>query len=223
MDPKILIAVPAYGDNIKAQCVTGIVRTVKALSAKGIQTEFWTVSSPSVVGSRNVIGSRIVSETAFSHLLFIDNDMEFAETVILRMLDAGKALIGCICPRKTIHPQTVESFNIRTRNRPWNMQDSMFRVDGIGTGIMLVDRTVFVTLASTAPQKPLLQATWKVSYPVYGFFDCPNDLGEDFAFCERWTKQGGEIWALVDPTIGHIGDFTYRGDFKKAAARLLPS
>src|SRR5262249_8057234 len=82
------------------------------------------------------------------------------------------------------HPHTWKKFGpadpgdtMGGRRSPVRRRDSMFRVDGVGTGIMLVDRTVFVTLASTAPQKPLLQAAWKVSYPVYGFFDCPNDLG----------------------------------------------
>ena len=38
-------------------------------------------------------------------------------------------------------------------------------------------------------------------------------LGEDYAFCDRWTSIGGKIYANVDAYITHHGDFAYRGRF----------
>jgi hypothetical protein len=34
-------------------------------------------------------------------------------------------------------------------------------------------------------------------------------LSEDLAFCERWRRCGGEVWANVNHLIGHIGPFNY--------------
>ena len=40
-------------------------------------------------------------------------------------------------------------------------------------------------------------------------------LSEDYAFCRRWQKIGGEVW--LDPLVelDHVGHFTFNGDIKK--------
>jgi hypothetical protein len=53
-----------------------------------------------------------------------------------------------------------------------------------------------------------------LSGPLYGFFDqmgsVDGPLSEDLAFCERWTSLcGGDVWALVDEKIGHIGQMEF--------------
>jgi len=44
----------------------------------------------------------------------------------------------------------------------------------------------------------------------YTFFDDRGvKLSEDLAFCERWRRCVGEVWANVNHLIGHIGPFNY--------------
>ncbi|MGZ5811871.1 MAG: hypothetical protein ACXWKA_19670, partial [Xanthobacteraceae bacterium] len=63
--------------------------------------------------------------------------------------------------------------------------------------------------------------------PMYGFFDLLQDgaagnLSEDFSFCERVAKGGGECWALASEAVHHIGDFAYGGSYTDhLAARRL--
>jgi hypothetical protein len=51
--------------------------------------------------------------------------------------------------------------------------------------------------------------------PFYNFFDeivLEDDdiLSEDYSFCKRWLSMpGNEIWALVEESIGHVGDMVY--------------
>ena len=55
----------------------------------------------------------------------------------------------------------------------------------------------------------------------YSFFDTIHDpednryLSEDYTFCRRWQKIGGEVW--LDPLVelDHVGHFTFNGDIKK--------
>jgi len=44
--------------------------------------------------------------------------------------------------------------------------------------------------------------------------------GEDFAFCERWTKIGGKLYANVDAYITHHGDYSYKGRFIDEGAKI---
>lgn len=59
----------------------------------------------------------------------------------------------------------------------------------------------------------------------YGFFksrpqDPTDAFTEDESFYRRWQLDcGGEVWALTDVPIVHIGDFAYGGQYSD----LVPS
>jgi hypothetical protein len=38
-------------------------------------------------------------------------------------------------------------------------------------------------------------------------------LSEDFSFCRRWTRMGGEIWADLESKLTHVGAYSFTGDF----------
>jgi hypothetical protein len=38
-----------------------------------------------------------------------------------------------------------------------------------------------------------------------------HKLGEDYAFCKRWTDIGGTIWIDTEIKMGHIGNKTFVG------------
>ena len=54
---------------------------------------------------------------------------------------------------------------------------------------------------------------------MYNFFYTlfnPEDhtyLGEDYAFCKRWSETGGKCYALTTESITHTGEHNYKGRF----------
>jgi hypothetical protein len=36
-------------------------------------------------------------------------------------------------------------------------------------------------------------------------------LSEDYAFCRRWQQMGGQIFADVTTTLGHVGNIRFHG------------
>ena len=54
---------------------------------------------------------------------------------------------------------------------------------------------------------------------MWNFFDTLHDpvektfLGEDFAFCQLWTKLGGKCYAYINDAIAHVGEHQYHGRF----------
>jgi hypothetical protein len=35
-------------------------------------------------------------------------------------------------------------------------------------------------------------------------------MGEDYSFCHKWREGcGGDVWALVDANVRHVGDMAY--------------
>jgi hypothetical protein len=89
---------------------------------------------------------------------------------------------------------------------------------------MLIKREVFERMAKAYPdmkikQQTMLNQQMRETEHFWNFWDTEFDkekgtfMGEDFAFCKRWTDIGGKIYANVDAYITHHGDYSYRGRF----------
>lgn len=92
------------------------------------------------------------------------------------------------------------------------------------TGCMLIKRSVIDKMIKAYPEKKIVQKTVingkYVDKPnMWNFFDTLHDpkektfLGEDFAFCQLWTKLGGKCYAYINDAIAHIGEHQYHGRF----------
>jgi hypothetical protein len=98
------------------------------------------------------------------------------------------------------------------------------RVTDIGSGILLIRREVFDRIKARYPE--LWCERIENSYGKFGitggalqcFEPMPDEhglyLGEDIAFCRRWTQGcGGEVWAVATETITHVGPEKFVGNF----------
>jgi hypothetical protein len=93
-------------------------------------------------------------------------------------------------------------------------------------GLCLIARTVFERLIA---QGNVRTKSMSKKSRVHCFFDklmVDNELfSEDLSFCRRWRDCGGTIRALLAEDIGHIGEYTFRGnyvDHLKAGATIKP-
>ena len=102
------------------------------------------------------------------------------------------------------------------------IKNGFIRTLELGCGITLIHRSVIETIAGKCDDILL-----KLRMPEYVGFLGDNDvtlafdplrardgrpLAEDLSFCYRWTQIcGGEIWALVDEPLGHVGTMIYQG------------
>jgi hypothetical protein len=46
-------------------------------------------------------------------------------------------------------------------------------------------------------------------------------LSEDYAFCRRWCKLGGEIWLDLTSRLTHTGAYNFRGNASVRHAEIL--
>jgi hypothetical protein len=60
---------------------------------------------------------------------------------------------------------------------------------------------------------------------LYALFDCIIDaetgayLSEDYSFCLRWRKIGGEIWIDVKSKLTHCGPYEFVGEHEEGGSR----
>jgi hypothetical protein len=211
-----------------------VIATMLDLGGRGITCEFTTEDGSSPELQRDLIATKFLQGEC-SHLFFCDADMMFEADLCIRMLGAGKPLIGAICSARNLNTARIQeaisagmTFNeaslfgchwliyLKDGQTQIAVQDGILPVDAVGFGAVLIHRAVFEKMinAGVAPEQA------RTNERVGGFrnFFAPFGTdgqygGEDIAFCKRWSSIGGSVWAFAEPTIYHLGEFGYGGSY----------
>ncbi len=110
-----------------------------------------------------------------------------------------------------------------------DIDNGFVKVSKAATGMMLIQRQVFERLQTAYPDLQYSNdvAGYDNSFTrgnFWTFFETMvhpvsrRYLGEDYAFCHRWT-QGcqGEIWLDIQSRISHFGNVAFSGSFLESA------
>jgi len=162
--------------------------------------------------------AKMMTNTAATHFMFIDADIRFQPESILQMMACDKEVIGGLYPKKALPVNYVINLKPETK-----VQGDIFTVDTMGTGFLMFKREVYEKLCSVHPECKYVDdvGLGKQYEPtMYSIFDVAIDekghyLSEDWLFCRRWSKLGGEIWAHGKVLLNHIGHYEFVGDLSK--------
>src|SRR5262249_793555 len=228
--PRVLIATPTRGTP-KMAYMQSVIANMRYLAKRGIESDFDAEPGSDLVFQRSVLASRFLElPENFTHLLSVDDDMRFPADLCARLLDADKPLIGTICSRRTLHVDRIEkaiSDGLPVKQAilagyEWIVagiqasESGLCKVENIGFGAVLIRREVLETMIA----KKIVGRYGSPTVQFYGFFARrPQDsaiahIAEDRSFYRRWQFDcGGEVWALADVEILHVGDFMYGGRY----------
>lgn len=217
--PKVLICTPAYGGNMGFEYVISLLRLDHALRARNIGVDYAFLANESLIQrARNYLCKQFMDAESFTHLLFIDADIQFQPDDILRMIDAQVPLIGGVYPKKKIHWDrntaggTSMAHMLDYVVTPLDASTTISNiyepqpVKYVGTGCMLIAREVLEAMQIAAPDR------WFFAEGVkyYAFFDCifaedKTYLSEDYYFCNVWRNLGGTVYAAYWTRLTHWG------------------
>lgn len=145
------------------------------------------VKSGSIISENRTNIVRQAQRERCDYLLFVDSDMYFETDILKELMDSGKEIIGVDSKYKELPlKSTVRG----------ELQDSLFKCDGVGTGLMLIKMSVFDI----------------IDLPY--FYIEMNDYGavktsEDYWFCNQAKKKGYDIWCDPQVKVKHIGEYLY--------------
>jgi hypothetical protein len=212
----IHFGIPCYGGQITEPCFTSFLRFILMASRSGLQWSLDTMVNESLVTrARNNLMAKMMTNTAATHFMFIDADIRFQPEAVFMMLAADKDVIGGLYPKKALPVQYV--INVK----PGTMiQNDIFPVDTMGTGFMMFKRHVYEKLCVAHPECKYVDdvGLGKQYEPtMFSIFDTEIDekghyLSEDWTFCRRWAKIGGEIYAHAKVLLNHSGHYEFAGD-----------
>jgi len=188
MQPNILVAIPCL-DMVAADFAFSLARLI------GRGTPTMTVvdaRSSDVAWSRNECVRQALAGP-YSHLLFLDSDMNFPADTLTRLLGHGKPIVGATYVR---------------RNAPFNLLGAFPGDTVASTGVVeALELPAGCLLINVAVLR-------KLSWPWFRFDYGPEPgqrIGEDIWFCRKAREAGVKVWCDLDLTkeLHHVGTKQY--------------
>jgi GT2 family glycosyltransferase len=137
------------------------------------------------------------------YMLWLDSDMVFPPTTALRLLAHNEPVVACNYIRRQLPAKGVayESIGDWENPLPFEPQDELVPVEGIGMGCMLVKTSILQEIP-----KPWFEFHWTE--------ESNDHLGEDMDFCMKMADAGYTV--KVDTTLSmemrHLGTWAFGPD-----------
>ena len=111
------------------------------------------------------------------------------------------------------------SYNLNLSTKTLKIENNLTAVRHIATGFMMIKRKVIEKMQLAFPSTKYVDDVGFLSSTeseqAFALFDCGVEDGhyfsEDWLFCHRWTKMGGEIHVDVTINLNHTGPVDFRG------------
>ena len=253
---SLFVATPMYGGNNHGLYAKACLDLQAICIQYGVKIKFSFLFNESLITrARNYLVDEFIHRSDCTHLLFLDSDIHFNPQDVIALLALEKEVIGGPYPKKAIKWRAVKKameknpdikegdlanvtgdfvFNPVKGTAKFSVTEPL-EVLEIGTGFMLVERSVFAKMEEAYPMiryKPdhVGQANFDGSRYIQAFFDTVIDtkdsitgggsdryLSEDYMFCQMWRKIGGSIWLCPWMRTDHIGTYHFKGDMPAVA------
>ena len=199
---RIFVATPVHSE-CSIHYTQALLKFQKQCMMNSIMVSFSLLKSSLVTQGRNLCVANFLKDpTNYTHLLFIDSDIDFTFNVIMKMLKFDREVIATPYPMKHIHWDQIwnkiQNGNIKNieelkraghtypikldnhtgKNIP--VVDGVMEVSHAPTGCMLIKRQVFDKMIKAYPNDKIEQATVINGMAVineynYNFFDTIHD------------------------------------------------
>lgn len=214
MSIKIHFCTPCYGGQISEVTFSSYINFTVFAMQNGINFQLDTLSNESNINrGRNSLAAKFLGSDC-SHLMFVDSDIQFSNIDIVKLVNHDLDVVGGLYPQKTLPTKYVVN----------TVQDSETRgdlveVDTIGTGFMMIKRSVFEKMISSGVAQKYrdnIGLGHEFDEFTHNFFPTQIDeqgnyLTEDWAFCRNWRALGGKIWADTSIVLTHVGYHRFAG------------
>ena len=182
-------------DTVRYEFAESLANLCKHLSDIGIDYDLQWHATSIIYLAREELANKAINDE-YEWMLWLDSDMVFTPDHfdLLRSLKADFAT-GIYRSRRDSYGYVIKDIEDKDK-RVLKLPNEPFNVAACGFGFVLIKTEVL----------------YKVRANFMTCFTPTPSSGEDYAFCERWIKMGGEIIAHPDVLPDHIAYIRLRGD-----------
>ena len=224
---KILVACHVHDSVTPAFCQS-YGMALANLAAMGVPFGAALFKDSSVHRGRNEAAAALLQNEDYTHLLFVDADIEFEASDILALLNLHRDVAVGPYRKKNERNEYNFEFVPHPEERVQICQTTgAVEVMRAGTGFMLIRRTVFEQMRDAMPEigyRALNKAgVWTQMHAFFQFEirdteHGPQEYSEDYNFCERWRALGGTLWMDGNLKLNHWGAHAWKGDLAELVA-----
>jgi hypothetical protein len=254
---KIFVATPMYGGQCSGMFAKACIDLATLCSNYGVDCRFFFIFNESLITrARNYLADEFLRQEEYTHLMFIDSDIHFDPKDVLSLAvlcDDDKPIIGGPYGKKCIAWEKIRQavdagisddnpdelskytgdfvFNPVMGTKELNITEPV-EVLEIGTGFMMVQRSVFDSFKESYPRfhyKPdhNRSENFKGDRYIHAYFDTVIDndsympggestntdryLSEDYMFCQLSRRIGHKIYLCPWMKLGHVGTYVFDG------------
>ena len=201
---KIYVATPVHSE-CSIHYTQALLKFQQCCMMNGIMVSFSLLKSSLVTQGRNLCVANFLGDpNKYTHMLFIDSDIDFKFETIMKMLKFDKEVIATPYPMKYIHWEQiwerlqagkiktqdelmragfvfpVKMENMMNDNKEVTVVNGLVEVSHAPTGCMLIKRQVFDKMIEAYPNDRIDQATIvngeaKTNPYMYNFFDTVHE------------------------------------------------
>jgi hypothetical protein len=171
--------------------------------------------------ARSVAVRIFLEETAGSHLLFWDADVEASAPALRGMLAEGVDCIGATYPKKHLRPGEARprDFAVYTEGKGVAHNGTSAEVSGIGLGFMLLSRHLLDLMVAHYDQDLHFFDHDRRTVALFQLEIGEDHQGrrrlwpEDYSFCRRVRGAGSSVRLYTGPgsPLAHAGMHEFRG------------
>ena len=209
----VMVAIPAYSGTIHLGTMRSLFTDLLALQERG---DVWSLhdecGNALIADARALIVAQFLESKADT-LVFVDSDVSWEAGALLKLLDAPVDMVA------GIYPQRKDPINycVKWQDKPELIADpetGLLQVDGVPAGFMKLSRKQLESMIEQYPDSEFYVETApnKKAWALFADYRIgKHKMGEDYAFCRRWTDMGGKIWINPEIKMGHCGFKTFYG------------
>jgi hypothetical protein len=195
---RVSILVPTR-DTVYSHFSHSLAGLVKVSTQMGIDVHVFFNSATILIEQREQLVNQAISLQS-EWLLWLDSDMMFPSTTLLRLLAHNEDIVGCNYMKRSYPFSSVAYTNTKDWDSwvPLQSQDELLNVEGVGMGCVLMKTSVFQKL-----NKPYFEYTYNPETKGW--------TGEDFVLFNKLKNVGYQlkIDTNLSNEIYHIGTFAY--------------
>jgi len=246
---NVFFALPCYDSHVTEPFMMSLLQALMYYKDIGMKYSVCTISDSLINRARNNLVAKFMGSPEFTHIMFIDVDLQFDRQSILKLLWHDKDVMTASYPIKEINWDKIKEgaqkdldakklmeygsryvvHLAKPGETQLNIEKGAIECYEAGTGFMLIKRQVIEKMMKKYKKLKYKDDTsalneQEIDYG-YAFFNSYVDddgrfLSEDYGFCRYWQKMGGKVW--VDPSINltHFGRIRYTGKMMEYLNRI---
>ena len=224
---KILIGTPCYGGMVTEGYMISIINLMSRLREMNITCAIKTIGNESLItrARNSIVAEFLHHPEKFTHLLFIDADIEFEPNNITRLINCkNSGIIAGIYPQKNIDwsklKQTIdggygdmlknkdlENFCLKySVSEELNFKNGFIRMKEAPTGCMLIKREILEKMVTKYPELEYTPVTGGYNFTVpkaWDFFKCMIENDEATGIKRYLSEDYGfcKLWRDIGGEI----------------------